>query len=247
MTTNYVVAEQVSKSFGRQQVLNQIDLTLPAGMIYGLIGPSGAGKTTLIKSILGMEAVDSGTVDVMGTRMPNRAVMAQVGYMAQSDALYETLTARENLKFFGQLMSVPKQKLVQMIDYAAGLVDLTSQLDQRVSGYSGGMKRRLSLAIALIQDPRLLILDEPTVGIDPELRQQIWAELNKLKATGKSMLVTTHVMDEAERCDYLMLIRGGIALAQGTPHDLKQQYDVATIEQVFLKAGRMQDADNGNR
>ena len=247
MTTNYVVAEQVSKSFGRQQVLNQIDLTLPSGMIYGLIGPSGAGKTTLIKSILGMEAVDSGTVDVMGTRMPNRAVMAQVGYMAQSDALYETLTACENLKFFGQLMSVPKQKLVQMIDYAAGLVDLTSQLDQRVSGYSGGMKRRLSLAIALIQDPRLLILDEPTVGIDPELRQQIWAELNKLKATGKSMLVTTHVMDEAERCDYLMLIRGGIALAQGTPHDLKQQYDVATIEQVFLKAGRMQDANNGNR
>ena len=247
MTTNYVVAEQVSKSFGRQQVLNQIDLTLPSGMIYGLIGPSGAGKTTLIKSILGMEAVDSGTVDVMGTRMPNRAVMAQVGYMAQSDALYETLTARENLKFFGQLMSVPKQKLVQMIDYAAGLVDLTSQLDQRVSGYSGGMKRRLSLAIALIQDPRLLILDEPTVGIDPELRQQIWAELNKLKATGKSMLVTTHVMDEAERCDYLMLIRGGIALAQGTPHDLKQQYDVATIEQVFLKAGRMQDANDGNR
>lgn len=247
MTTNYVVAKQVSKSFGRQQVLNQIDLTLPAGMIYGLIGPSGAGKTTLIKSILGMEAVDSGTVDVMGTRMPNRAVMAQVGYMAQSDALYETLTARENLKFFGQLMSVPKQKLVQMIDYAAGLVDLTSQLDQRVSGYSSGMKRRLSLAIALIQDPRLLILDEPTVGIDPELRQQIWAELNKLKATGKSMLVTTHVMDEAERCDYLMLIRGGIALAQGTPHDLKQQYDVETIEQVFLKAGRMQDANNGNR
>lgn len=247
MTTNYVVAEQVSKSFGRQQVLNQIDLTLPSGMIYGLIGPSGAGKTTLIKSILGMEAVDSGTVDVMGTRMPNRAVMAQVGYMAQSDALYETLTARENLKFFGQLMSVPKQKLVQMIDYAAGLVDLTSQLDQRVSGYSGGMKRRLSLAIALIQDPRLLILDEPTVGIDPELRQQIWAELNKLKATGKSMLVTTHVMDEAERCDYLMLIRGGIALAQGTPRDLKQQYDVATIEQVFLKAGRVQDANNGNR
>ncbi|MCT0161565.1 ABC transporter ATP-binding protein [Lactiplantibacillus pentosus] len=247
MTTNYVVAKQVSKSFGQQQVLNQIDLTLPSGMIYGLIGPSGAGKTTLIKSILGMEAVDSGTVDVMGTRMPNRAVMAQVGYMAQSDALYETLTARENLKFFGQLMSVPKQKLVQMIDYAAGLVDLTSQLDQRVSGYSGGMKRRLSLAIALIQDPRLLILDEPTVGIDPELRQQIWAELNKLKATGKSMLVTTHVMDEAERCDYLMLIRGGIALAQGTPHDLKQQYDVATIEQVFLKAGRMQDANNGNR
>ncbi|AFT82484.1 MULTISPECIES: ABC transporter ATP-binding protein [Leuconostoc] len=246
MATDYVIAKQVSKHFGHQQVLNQIDLTLPAGMIYGLIGPSGAGKTTLIKSILGMEVVDSGTVKVMDTVMPNRAVMAQVGYMAQSDALYETLTARENLTLFGQLMSVPKIKLAQMIDYAAGLVDLTSQLDKRVSGYSGGMKRRLSLAIALIQDPQLLILDEPTVGIDPELRQQIWTELNKLKDTGKSMLVTTHVMDEAERCDYLMLIRHGIALAEGTPAALKQQYAVDTIEQVFMKAGRMQDANDGN-
>jgi len=102
------------------------------------------------------------------------------------------------------------------------------------------------LAIALIQDPQLLILDEPTVGIDPELRQQIWTELNKLKDTGKSMLVTTHVMDEAERCDYLMLIRHGIALAEGTPAALKQQYAVDTIEQVFMKAGRMQDANDGN-
>ncbi|WP_318765490.1 ABC transporter ATP-binding protein [Lactiplantibacillus carotarum] len=247
MTTNYVEAQHVSKSFGHHQVLNQIDLTVPSGMIYGLIGPSGAGKTTLIKSILGMEAVDAGEVRVMDTSMPNRPVMAKIGYMAQSDALYETLTARENLKFFGQLMSVPKAKLAQMIDYAAGLVNLTAQLDQRVSGYSGGMKRRLSLAIALIQDPQLLVLDEPTVGIDPELRQQIWAELNKLKQTGKSMLVTTHVMDEAERCDYLMLIRRGVALAQGSPADLKQQYDVDTIEQVFLKAGRLQDANTSNR
>ena len=247
MGTNFITAQQVSKSFGTKHVLTDIDLTLPAGTIYGLIGPSGAGKTTLVKSIMGMEKVDHGTVTVMDAEMPNRQVMAKIGYMAQSDALYETLTARENLTFFGQLMSVPTKQLKQTIAYAANLVNLTKDLDLRVSDYSGGMKRRLSLAIALIQNPDLLILDEPTVGIDPELRQQIWEELNNLKATGKSILITTHVMDEAERCDYLMLIRHGIALAQGTPAALKAQYQVDSIEQVFLKAGRLQDADHSNR
>lgn len=247
MTTNFVEARQVSKRFGAHQVLNNIDLTVAPGMIYGLIGPSGAGKTTLIKSILGMEKVDHGEVQVMGTTMPNRPIMEKIGYMAQSDALYESLTARENLTFFGKLMSVPPEKLKSMIDYAAGLVNLTDELDQRVSGYSGGMKRRLSLAISLIQDPQILVLDEPTVGIDPELRQQIWEELDHLRDGGKSLLVTTHVMDEAERCDYLMLIRRGIALAQGSPTELKRQYHVETIEQVFLKAGRMQDANTSHR
>ncbi|ETY73446.1 ABC transporter ATP-binding protein [Lactiplantibacillus fabifermentans] len=247
MGTNFITAQQVSKSFGTKHVLTDIDLTLPAGTIYGLIGPSGAGKTTLVKSIMGMEKVDHGTVTVMDAVMPNRQVMAKIGYMAQSDALYETLTARENLTFFGQLMSVAPKQLKQTIAYAANLVNLTKDLDLRVSDYSGGMKRRLSLAIALIQNPNLLILDEPTVGIDPELRQQIWEELNNLKATGKSILITTHVMDEAERCDYLMLIRRGIALAQGTPAELKAKYQVDSIEQVFLKAGRLQDADHSNR
>jgi ABC-2 type transport system ATP-binding protein len=246
MVTNTIDVRDVAKKFGSNPVLKKISLQLPVGQIMGLIGPSGAGKTTLVKAILGMEKVDAGTTTVLGTPMPNRKVMQRIGYMAQSDALYEDLTARENIRFFAELMSVPKQKLADAIAHAAQVVNLNDAFDRRVSAYSGGMKRRLSLAIALVQDPELLILDEPTVGIDPELRQQIWAELYQLKSQGKSILVTTHVMDEAEHCDYLMLIREGIALAQGTPAQLEKDYDVATIEQVFLKAGRLQDESHRN-
>lgn len=246
MVANTIDVRDVAKKFGDNPVLKQISLQLPVGQIMGLIGPSGAGKTTLVKAILGMEKVDAGTTTVLGTPMPNRKVMQRIGYMAQSDALYEDLTARENIRFFAELMSVPKTKLAMAIDHVAQVVNLTDALDRRVSAYSGGMKRRLSLAIALVQDPELLILDEPTVGIDPDLRQQIWTELYQLKSQGKSILVTTHVMDEAERCDYLMLIREGIALAQGTPQQLEKDYAVTTIEQVFLKAGRLQDESHSN-
>ncbi|CAJ1230178.1 ABC transporter ATP-binding protein [Levilactobacillus zymae] len=247
MTQPMIDVRDVAKRFGDNVVLKQISLDLPAGRVMGLIGPSGAGKTTLVKAILGMEKVDSGTTTVLGTEMPNRQIMQKIGYMAQSDALYETLTARENLRFFGELMGVAGPALTSSITHVAQVVNLTEMLDRRVSAYSGGMKRRLSLAIALIADPDLLILDEPTVGIDPELRQQIWAELRTLKQHGKAILVTTHVMDEAERCDELMLIREGIALAQGTPADLKREYTVETIEQVFLKAGRLQDENHSDR
>ena len=243
MNQPMIDVRHVAKSFGDHVVLKNLSLQLPAGRIMGLIGPSGAGKTTLVKSILGMARVDAGTTTVLGTPMPNRQVMQKIGYMAQSDALYETLTARENLKFFGELMGLSKATLTARLQHAAQVVNLTDALDQRVRAYSGGMKRRLSLAIALIADPDLLILDEPTVGIDPELRQQIWVELQQLKHQGKGILITTHVMDEAQRCDTLMLIREGVALAQGTPDDLEHQYAVDTIEQVFLKAGRLQDAN----
>lgn len=247
MATLMIDVQDVAKRFGTNVVLKRVSLQLPAGKILGLIGPSGAGKTTLVKAVLGMESVDAGTTQVLGTTMPNRAIMQRIGYMAQSDALYTRLTARENLRFFGELLGLRGQHLTAAIAHAAQVVNLTADLDRRITAYSGGMKRRLSLAIALLHDPDLLILDEPTVGIDPELRQQIWAELDQLRDQGKAILVTTHVMGEAERCDDLMLIRGGVALAQGTPATLKHDYGVPTIEQVFLKAGRMQDADHRNR
>lgn len=234
-----VVMEHISKQFGKKPVLNDISLKIGKGRIYGLIGPSGAGKTTLVKMMVGMEKTDAGTVHVLGEKMPDLEVLQHIGYMAQSDALYMQLTGKENLKFFASLYKMGKKVQHERIAYAAGLVHLQDDLNQKVSAYSGGMKRRLSLAIALIQDPELLILDEPTVGIDPELRANIWDELLRLKnEEGKTMIVTTHVMDEAEKCDTVAMIREGKILAHGSPGELKAMYEAADLNEVFLKAGR---------
>lgn len=233
-----VQVEQVGKSYGKKTVLQDVSLQMRQGQIYGLIGPSGAGKTTLVKMLVGMERVDTGAVNVLGQAMPNLKLLQDIGYMAQSDALYAELTGEENLKFFASLFKLGKEARKERIQYAAGLVNLTGELGKRVSAYSGGMKRRLSLAVALIQNPRLLILDEPTVGIDPQLRVSIWNELLRLKREeGKTIVVTTHVMDEAARCDYLALVRDGRILASGTPQELLTQYKVDNLEGVFLAAG----------
>lgn len=239
MATTIQVTD-LKQGYGKTTVLSDINLTVTAGEILALIGPSGAGKTTLVSTIMGMLRPKSGTVRVLDTAVPNRALLAKIGYMAQTDALYTTLTARENLHFFGTMMGVPREQQDQQMAHAAAVVNLDHDLDKAVADYSGGMKRRLSLAIALLADPPLLILDEPTVGIDPELRQQIWQELHRLADAGKTILLTTHVMEDAEEADELMMIRGGVAIAQGTPAKLLAEYQVSTIEDVFLKAGRAQ-------
>ena len=172
--------------------------------------------------------------------MPNLEVLQRIGYMAQSDALYPTLTGHENLQFFASLFKLPKNQQKERIAYTAKLVNLTNDLNKKVSAYSGGMKRRLSLAISLIQNPEILILDEPTVGIDPELRFQIWNELLRLKEEeGKTILVTTHVMDEANHCDFISMLRDGSIIAHGSPQTLKEQFNVTTLDEVFLNAGRI--------
>jgi ABC-2 type transport system ATP-binding protein len=237
--SNSIEIKQVSKSFGKIVVLNRINLNIEKGQIYGFIGPSGAGKTTLVKMIVGMEKPDNGTIHVLNEKMPNLELLQEIGYMAQSDALYLELTGEENLKFFASLFKLNKTEMKNRISYAAELVNLTNELTKKVSAYSGGMKRRLSLAIALIQNPKILILDEPTVGIDPELRLTIWNELFRLKnEEEKTIIVTTHVMDEAERCDFVAMIRDGVILTSGTPKELKTHYQVDNFEEVFLKAGR---------
>lgn len=227
--------EKLSKSFGEQKVLDKIDFNLESGEIVGLIGPSGSGKSTLIKTMLGMEKADEGEALILNYKMPKREILSNIGYMAQSDALYEMLTGYENLEFFGKMKGVPSDKLKKEIEYVAEIVDLTDDLKKLVSKYSGGMKRRLSLAIALIGSPELLILDEPTVGIDPSLRKNIWKELFKQRDNGVGILVTTHVMDEAELTDKVGLLLNGDIIDFDTLQQLKVKNNVKTIEEVFLK------------
>ncbi|WP_338216480.1 ABC transporter ATP-binding protein [Companilactobacillus muriivasis] len=235
MENAIISMKNVVKKFGKETVLNHIDFDIPQGKIIGLIGPSGAGKSTIIKIILGMEKTQQGTATVFGKIMPNRQLLNRIGYMAQTDALYEALTAKENLQFYADMKGLPSQKSNRQILHVAEVVELTNDLDKRVAGYSGGMKRRLSLAIAMLGDSEVLILDEPTVGIDPALRRQIWSELHKMRDEGKTILVTTHVMDEAELVDDVALILGGKLIAYDTPANLKATYNEDTVENVFLK------------
>ncbi|PAB00778.1 ABC transporter ATP-binding protein [Enterococcus canintestini] len=228
--------ENASISFDKRKVLNDVNITIDAGTILGLIGPSGAGKTTTIKCLLGMEKLDQGTAEIFGHIMPNRKVLGQVGYMGQSDALYEDLSARENLIFFGNLMGLTGSDLEKAITENMALVNLTEFIDKPVKTFSGGMKRRLSLATTLLANPDLIVLDEPTVGIDPSLRVTIWEQLRTLADDNKAIIVTTHVMDEAEKCDYVGLIIEGKLFALGTPAELKQKFNASSIEEVFLKA-----------
>ncbi|MFL1673689.1 ABC transporter ATP-binding protein [Paenibacillus dendritiformis] len=236
---NVITVQQVSKRYGKKVILSDLDMTVAEGEIYGLIGPSGAGKTTLVKLIVGMDSASQGEIEVEGVRIPNLGMLQRIGYMAQSDALYPELTGEENLDFFASLFGLSKKKRSERIAYAADLVQLTPHLSKKVMAYSGGMKRRLSLAIALVHDPQVLVLDEPTVGIDPELRLSIWNELYRLKQEGKSILVTTHVMDEAEKCDRLAMMREGRMLTHGSPADLKSRFGIHSLEDIFIKAGGM--------
>lgn len=229
-----VKVSNVVKKYSKVTILNDITLNVEEGEIIGLIGPSGSGKTTLVKSIMGMEKTDKGEVYVLNEKIPNLKVLNNIGYMAQSDALYEELTGKENLEFFAKLFKLSKEEIKERIEYTSKLVNLENELSKRVCNYSGGMKRRLSLAISLIQDPKLLILDEPTVGIDPKLRFSIWKELKALKNQGKTIIITTHVIDEAEKCDKLALIREGKIIASGSVEELKEKFKVNTVEEIFI-------------
>lgn len=235
---NFCVSiKDVTKHFGKHVVLRNINLDILEGEIFGLLGPSGAGKTTLIKELSGLDTPTSGENIVLGQTMPKLEVINRIGYMAQSDALYEDLSAKENLQFFSSLYGLKGMKLKERIQEVMKLVDLTEHVNKLVSDYSGGMKRRLSLAIALLHEPELLILDEPTVGIDPVLRKKIWDAFYQLNEQGTTIIVTTHVMDEAEKCDRLGLMRDGSLIAVGTPSELKQHTNSATIEEAFLVYG----------
>lgn len=232
-----VSIRHVSKSYKKHHVLKDINLDIFEGEIFGLLGPSGAGKTTLVKQLTGLDTPTSGESYLFQTKMPSLKLITSIGYMAQSDALYEDLSAKENLQFFSSLYGLKGEKQTRRITEVMELVQLSGDLKKLVSNFSGGMKRRLSLAIALLHEPKILILDEPTVGIDPVLRKSIWEAFYKLKQNGTTIIVTTHVMDEADKCDRLGLIRGGSLIAVGTPDELKEMTNSTTIEEAFLFYG----------
>ncbi|WLR43282.1 ABC transporter ATP-binding protein [Bacillus carboniphilus] len=229
--------DHVSKQFGKKSVLKEISCSVNQGEIFGLLGPSGSGKTTLVKLIMGMEKQDQGTIKIDGLTVPNLKISKTVGFMSQSDALYEDLTAFENLVFFASLYGMKRKHAKERISIVMDLVGLFNDIYTKVSAYSGGMKRRLSLAISLLHEPNILILDEPTVGIDPLMRKTIWEELNQLRKNGACILLTTHVMDEAEKCTKIAMLRDGHLLTVGTPEQIKQQEKVSSIEEAFLSLG----------
>lgn len=220
--------------YDKVKILNNINLNIKEGEIIGLLGPSGSGKTTLVKTIIGMKGFVKGEVIVLDEKMPTLKVVNDIGYMAQSDALYDDLTGIDNVLFFAELYGIKgkiaKQRAMEVLE----LVDLQKHAKRPVKNYSGGMKRRLSLAIALVHSPKLLILDEPTVGIDPILRKKFWDEFNRIKDSGGTIIVTTHVMDEAYKCNKLALIRNGKIIAEGSPNEIINASGGQTIEDAFL-------------
>ena len=237
MNTTCISVRHVSQIYGSRKVLSDICLEIEKGCIYGILGPSGCGKTTVIKTIAGILVPTEGTVHVLGEQMPKLHIINRIGYMAQSDALYMNLSGRDKIEFFAAMYGMKKNDMKCNIDRALGLVKLSDHQHKLAGSYSGGMKRRLSLALAIVHNPEVLILDEPTVGIDPLLRRDIWEELNTMRQNGTTILVTTHVMDEADRCQKLAMMREGQILTTGTPTEILSRYQVSTIEEAFMKLG----------
>ncbi len=221
----------VTKNFKDLRALDGATLRIETGEIYGLLGPNGAGKSTLIRMLVGLLSADSGSVKVLGYMMPDLGALDQIGYMTQQPALYPDLSVEENLRFFSALYGREDDG----VDAALELVDLGSRRHSIVATLSGGMRTRCSLACAVVHKPRLLVLDEPTVGIDPQLRAEIWGQLGEMAAGGVTVVVSSHVMDEAERCQRLCLMRAGRILAEGTVADLKKLAGVKRLEDAFLR------------
>lgn len=229
--TYAVEVTDVHKRFGSVRALQGLSLQVRTGEIYGLLGPNGAGKSTLIRTIVGLHAPDSGSVTVLDRAIPDKNILARIGYMTQASALYDELTVWQNVAFFAGLMGCrDKDAIAEAIEF----VDLTDRAHSRISTLSGGMRQRVSLATVLPHHPDLILLDEPTVGVDPQLRFQFWEHFRAMTGRGITLLVSSHVMDEAERCDRLGFLRNGQLIAEGTAASLRDDAGTADLETAFL-------------
>lgn len=230
MGSTAVAAEALCVQRGSRQVLHDLHFQVSRGEVVGLLGPSGCGKTTLMRAIVGVQAGVTGSIDVLGEPAGTPALRRQIGYVTQSPSIYADLTPRENLRFFARVLGLGSAA----VNHVIATVDLGAQADRVVAGLSGGERSRVSLAVALLGEPALLVLDEPTVGLDPVLRRSLWNVFHDLADAGAAVIVSSHVMDEAERCDRLLLMRDGHFLADGPPAQIVAGTGAATIEGAFL-------------
>jgi ABC-2 type transport system ATP-binding protein len=215
---------------GGREVLRGLTFDVPTGQVTGLLGPSGCGKTTLMRAMVGVQSNVAGDIEVLGEPAGSRSLRRRIGYVTQAPSVYRDLTVRQNLQFFATVLSAGRDAIERAIEY----VDLGDHADAIVGRLSGGQSSRASLAVALLGSPDVLVLDEPTVGLDPVLRRDLWALFHRLAESGVTVLVSSHVMDEADRCERLLLLREGLLLADDTPAALRERTSSADIEGAFL-------------
>ena len=237
-----IQTSSLTKKFGKFTVVDNLNFRVDSGEIYGLLGPNGAGKTTVIKMLCGLLLPTSGEAHVFGMRVPDRNLAHLIGYMPQDIALYFGLTARQNMEFFAGIHGVKKDKRKERVKTLLEFIDLKDFTDELVVNLSGGMQQRVSLACALINGPRLLFLDEPTVGVDPKLRALFWDYFYELKESGVTVIITTHYMDEARRCDRIGFMREGALIAEGEPQELLDVTITDSLEDAFLEFIKLEDS-----
>ena len=230
MMNNLVEIRDLVVDRGGRRVLHGLDLTIERGSVTGLLGPSGCGKSTLIRSLVGVQRLVSGHVRIAGTEAGSKELRDRIGYVTQDPSVYLDLTVRENLDFFARVLGIDGEN----VERAIRRVDLTDHADRVVGRLSGGQLSRASLAVALLGRPELLVLDEPTVELDPVLRRDLWALFHQLADDGAAVFVSSHVMDEAERCDRLLLMRDGLIIADDTPDRIREKTGTDDIETAFL-------------
>ena len=234
MTEIVVRAQQLSRNFGQIKAVQQLDLDIKKGLIYGFLGPNGSGKTTAMRMLIGLLEPSSGSVEVLGHKLPKEAesLRLKIGYMTQKFSLYNDLTVLENLRFVADIYSLPNREQKQRIDELLSIYGLQKQQHQLAGNMSGGQRQRLSLSAATLHKPALLFLDEPTSAVDPENRREFWEQLFDLSDQDTTILVSTHYMDEAERCHQLSILEHGIKRADGSPDELMDNMGAKVVELV---------------
>jgi ABC-2 type transport system ATP-binding protein len=236
-----VTAEQLVVRRGGRLVLDALTFSVPAGQVTGLLGPSGCGKTTMLRTLVGVQRIASGRVEVLGLAAGDPRLRRRIGYATQDHAVYLDLTLRENLRYFGAVLGLARSAITAVTAELTHELDLGGMENRLAGTFSGGQLARADLAIALLGKPELLVLDEPTVGLDPVLRASLWSMFHRLAAAGATLLVSSHVMDEAARCDRLLFMREGAILAQDTPSALLARTRETELEAAFIKLAGQQE------